>query len=901
MPSIQVAGRHGSYATQFWKPAAWTATTLRFHDRAGMRAAYSRKAIDRRLVLPLDSHNWIRALEVLNAGYARLGRTPEHFQRVLRDMVEHHSSYAECVTRSASAFAPPSLTESPRSLRGAGAGVFDCDSRRLSCSSTEMLVGSEEAPDILPAVDALRDRAYAGEIPSNRSLWVTLVWSYCALDQPSGALDTFHLATRRFRFSSATMQHMATLLLPVLCRHAQLEEAINLYETYLKVNDAKEDLDDSSASSHHRSRLEDADARRWLAEAAAQRGDLKRAQSFAGGARRSPGGVTAADDEPRATANNLSPRPTIDSLFHDTPRLKKLAKLGCGPHLSATSEDSGRTRGPEAAPRSSAAPSSLPVLQTLSCKAVRQLFRSLCRGSSETHSDARLCAALCCWSHLYGPALSAAADLDGDAMSGHCDGTHNCCTSPPPLEDVHELLNLFASHQRWKDVLSIFCRLFLSRPATVYLSSTLTDLQSLSASMGGREGALTVFEAGEAPIAAPALRLDAITLNLLFSSLPAAAAPLLVRAKKLLPTSPRTATKGHDLPQLQHQPRTVGEAYELQLSASAVPVTVVRLLDDLLLLRDDMILTDLVMAAIGPALLQVGQIDRVFDLLARTPMMVSASQRKAPAYVSTEHQALKAELVALGYATFALCPSSARRHEMVRQLPHLFPPEVVRRFASGGEGDMSSSYAILEDGAVLENHSRVVRRSATTAAALKLDHSLPPHYSANDQCCCSGVDSSQSSSRANITNTAALSLLDLKSHAATPASAGSGGQLNTSTRPGRRSSAATLTSLADDAMRRDYVRLQERRFNAFTGSHADAERDPRPIPKGLHDHASGWDFFGRGGEMVFANHNRTSHPFTMRPKVMRDLRNPYRGWNPRRNSSLAHKENVVKWNGKSAV
>ncbi|GET88522.1 hypothetical protein, conserved [Leishmania tarentolae] len=892
MSSIQVSGRHGSYATQFWKPSAWTAAASRFRNRADMRAAYSRKAIDRRLVLPLDSHNWTRALEVLNAGYARLGRTPEHFKMVLRDMVEHHSGYAERSTRPSSSFTPACPMQSCGGLDPSEARVSDGDSKRPPSTLAEKSVQSEGAADILPAVDALRDRAYAGEIPANRSLWVTLVWSYCALDQPSSALDTFHRATRRFRFSSATMQHMATLLLPVLCRHAHLEEATNLYETYLKVDGTKKDADGTPPSLHHRSRIEDADARRWLAEAAARQGDWKRAQSFAGDASMPSTGVHAADDHLHATTSGFPSRVTIGSLFHDTGSSKKLAAFPGSAPLFASSMGTSSTEGQQAASGSPATPPALPMLQTLSHEALRQLFRSLCRGGSESGSHSQLCDALCCWDHLYGRVLEAKSCGDRDAADDCRNESLYRPPRHPPLEDVHELLNLFASHQRWKEALSAFCHLFLKRPSVLYVSATLADLQSLSSSMGSRDDPCAAPADGEIPFAAPDLQLDATTLNILFAAFPIAATPLLVRTKKLAPTSAtKTAAKGHDREQLPQQCHTVSEEYELQLRASAVPVTVVRLLDDLLLLRDDMVLTDFVMAAVGPALLQVGQSERVFDLLVHTPMMVTASQRKVPAYVSPEHQSLKAELAALGYAAFALCSSSARRCQMVRQMPHLFPPEVVRRFATEGEDNTLSSCAVFEGRVVLQNNSHSATGSST-AATMKLQGAVPHQ---------SGVDTLQSSKCANTKSTTALSLLDMKWRIPTAASALSGDPLKVPTRPGRRSRAATLTSLADDAMRRDYVRLQERRREAFTGSHADAERDPRPIPKGLHDHASGWDFFGRGGEMVFANHKRTPHPFSMRPKVMRDLRNPHRGWNPRQNSSLAHKENVIKWNGKSAV
>ncbi|KAG5479055.1 hypothetical protein LSCM1_02899 [Leishmania martiniquensis] len=899
MQPVQVAGRHGSYATQFWKPSAWTATTSRFRNRAAMRAAYSRKALDRRLVLPLDSHNWVRSLEVLNAGYARLGRTPEHFQKVLRDMVEHHGPYAGCFTLSSAALARASPTQSPRCANNAETGGLEGRGDEPPSSAAETPAGSKEAADIVPAVDALRDQAYAGEIPSNRSLWVTLVWSYCALDQPIGALETFHLATRRFSFSFATMQHMATLLMPVLCQHAHLEEAIELYETYLKSDGGDKGLREAQALSHHRSRIEDADARRWLAEAAARRGDWKLAQRFASATNWSARGAPVAKGDPDPPSG-LPTRPSIGSLFNDAAAPVTPALSRENAHPFASVEDTGTEGSHQVAARTATASSPLPMLQTLSRKAVRQLFRSLCRGDRDSTSPSPLCDALCCWEHLYGPVAGSEFAAEADTVGSRRDRSHNSPTRPPPLEDVHELLNLFAVHGLWKDALFTFCHLFLNRSATVYLSATPTGLCSLSHS--GENGACPASASphGESTVTAPVLRLDAITLNVLFSSLPAAAAPLLVRARKAVPNSRMTDGEGRD--QLPQSPRTDtdSQGYELRLSASAIPVTVVRLLDDLLL-RDDMMVTDLVMAAVGPALLQVGQSERAFDLLARTPMMVAASQRRAPVCVSTEHQTLEAELVTLAHAAFALCSSSAQRHEMVRLLPHLFPPEVVRRFATDEERSVLSSGAAIEGRVELGKCPQLALAPTTAANTAAVNHPSPPHGSTDEHSCCTSADSSPTPCRADPRRKATLSLLDMKCRAASAGAAVSGGRLSVAARPGRRSSAATLTSLADDAMRRDFVRLHERRRDAFTGSHADAERDPRPIPKGLHDHASGWDFFGRGGEMVFSNHKRTPHPFTMQPKVMRDLRNPYRGWSPRRNSSLAHKENVIKWNGNSAV
>ncbi|KAG5504936.1 hypothetical protein JKF63_04382 [Porcisia hertigi] len=903
MPSIQVAGRHGSYATQFWKASAWASRTAKFRNRVEMRTAYSRKALERRLVLPLDSHNWIRALEVLGAGYARLGRTPEHFQRVLRDMVEHSGPYTDRAPWPSSASRKPSPTPLPQCVEGGA------EPRRILCGdgaqgsgrAAKSTAGSKGAAEILPAVDALRDKAYAGENPSNQSFWVTLVWSYCTLDQPGRALDTFHLARRRFHFSTATTRHMATLLLPVLCRHAQLEEAISLYETFLKGDGAKENSNDPPTSSHHCSHIEDTEARRWIAEAAARRGDLKRAQEFAAGASRSPNGAPTAVDDDHFIHNGMPSRPTIDSLFHHTTTSNTSSFLCGSTPVSAAGKGNDGGGSQQTAPLPASPSSRMPLLHTLSREAVRQLFRSLCRSGSASDSNPQFRDAVCCWEHLYGPALGGAPVAGGDAVGGRPDDGIQRLKRSPPVEDVHEFLNLLASLGRWQDALSMFCHLYLNRPASLYLSATLSDLRTLSPFRGNTGGSLIASAIDEASTPAASPQLDSIVLNLLFSSFPVAEAPLYVRTTKLVSTARATALKENH-PQLSpQQSSAVREECGLQLPASAVPVTVVRLFDDLLLMRDDMVLTDFVMAAIGPALLQLGQSERVFDLLTRTPMMAAASQRRAPVYVSSEHQALKAELVALGYAAFALCSSSTRRGEMVRQQPHLFPPEVVRRLTSEGEENTLPGYAVLEGPHVFETYSRVAKGPTAAADTVKLDSSLTRHSSVTRQDECNDISSLRSCNTANTASTANLSLLDMKWHAVTATSAGSAEGRTAVARSRRQSSSATLTSLADDAIRRDYVHLNERRRDAFRGTHADAERDPRPVPKGLHDHASGWDFFGRGGEMVFGNHKSTPHPFTMRPKVMRDLRNPYRGWHPRQNSSLGHKENVIKWNGKSAV
>lgn len=102
-------------------------------------------------------------------------------------------------------------------------------------------------------------------------------------------------------------------------------------------------------------------------------------------------------------------------------------------------------------------------------------------------------------------------------------------------------------------------------------------------------------------------------------------------------------------------------------------------------------------------------------------------------------------------------------------------------------------------------------------------------------------------------------------------------------------------------MKNNFANLYKNRTHAFHGTHSAANNDPRPIPKGIHDRASGWNFVGRNGEMMFSNNYRATNLLGMQPKIMRSLANPYRSWNPRLNSSLAHMELVKKWNKNSAM
>jgi hypothetical protein len=78
------------------------------------------------------------------------------------------------------------------------------------------------------------------------------------------------------------------------------------------------------------------------------------------------------------------------------------------------------------------------------------------------------------------------------------------------------------------------------------------------------------------------------------------------------------------------------------------------------------------------------------------------------------------------------------------------------------------------------------------------------------------------------------------------------------------------------------------------------QKDPRAAPLGLHDASNGWNFNGRAGLPMFG-HGKHGHLLTSHPKALPAKKNPLRSWNPQLNSSLGHRDNVRKWNGKSAV
>eukprot|EP00796_Vickermania_ingenoplastis_P010224 gene10224-7166_t len=617
-----VAGRHGSYMTQFYRPAARV-----FPTREARQLAVSRKSVERALVLPLDAGNWSRALEVLGARYARLGRTPEHYQRVIRVMVS-------------------------RALQDDGAA------------------SRTAAGEVGAALDRLRDAAYAGDIPSSGSLFVTLVWAYSAVGLPDEAAEAFLQGERRKGFSAATRREMLQALVPLLCRRGRRDAALEI----LRVSGA-----------------DPGQYQEALAEAAALNGRWR-------------------DVLP-------SPVTTVGT--------------GCSTTLSS-------------------------ALRPLSTAALHEMLGSALE-------ERAVEPAVAMWDELYRRRRLPVTGADFHALLD-CLGA---CGDHPAL------IRWFTAAYLPAEPIEPFA------PGNRALGNT-----------GWRDAPGGFYLPPAAQLKPLGLSLTPVALNGAFISFPLTA----------------TATAGP----LSRLPCEVAE-----------PDRLVRLLDTILQHRDDAVVTGYMMTRVGPALAQLGRFERALALLRGVALL----QPDAAAPNSTAERRLQRELVQVVYAIHAaLQERQVAETAAVTSLPHLFPLAVRRSLVSPA--------APLSDAARLD----AVESRPFTSLRPSRDRYLPSR------------------------------------------------------------STSALSEATEAEMKANL--LAQRRRTSFSG---DAERDPRPAPRGLHDPASGWNYFGRGGEMVFSNSRRTPHPFSGHPKVMRARTNPFRSWRLRENSSAAHKENVIKWNGRSSV
>ncbi|EKF39722.1 hypothetical protein MOQ_000050 [Trypanosoma cruzi marinkellei] len=682
MKGLQKAARHGSYATQFWTRPDHPP----YRTRRAMLTAHSKKAIGRRLVLPLDAHDWGRALEVLDASYARLGRTAEDYQRVIRG------------------------------------------------------VANETAPqrreDALHTLNALRDKAYMGEIGSS-GFWVTLVWAYARLRYPREGYECLLQGERRFRFSLLTKQHMGETLLPLLAEQGMLDEVKYVVENFIG----------TGGSRHDRARVASI-----LAEAAARSGSWEHAIAAL-----HPGTTNAATTLHSHTLAFLFVSEELGEGKEEAPKTPRCARqisteaLRC---MMCSMADDGQWE--------------------MALQSLQELERR--QGNNDAGDNSQ--------------------DAAGSIKRGQKQEQQQQQQQQELLlseNELQRLLNSLGSRQRWEEATALF--------VSQYFSDKLVR--------------------GDEKVRP----LQLTTLNLLFASFPRN-----TREFRLVAPEERLESHGSHTEPRQQENETV----TVEIDALLHPRQAVSLFDQIFSQRDDVSVTDWMMATVGPSLVQLGQWDRALHLLRQTPAFSSA---KPPVCTSEAHREVRRRLVALLYYMHGAISLESRYYTLYH-FPFAFPKEIFR--------DLPPPSEFLA-------HLRQKREGEEeTEQTTSITPSCVPKVSTRRRF----------ASR-------------------------------------RLSAIVQHTEKHDDELRRRLLPLYANRANAFRGG--DAEKDPRPIPKGLHDTANGWNFYGRGGEMVFMNHRRTAHPFSMHPKLMRSITDPYRGWNPMQNSCWAHRERVRKWNGSSAV
>ncbi|ORC87908.1 uncharacterized protein TM35_000191520 [Trypanosoma theileri] len=711
---MQKVGRHGSYATQFW-----TRPTRPPHrTRHAVLTAHSRKALQRRLVLPIDAHDWQRALEVLNARYARLGRTPEDYQRVIRGLA---------------------TAVSPQQRRHA-----------------------------LYTLEALRDKAYAGEIVTSGSFWVTLVWAYAQLRFPNEAYTCLLQAERRCQLSPLTRQHMAETLLPLLAESGMLTEVKYMVENFLNAGG---------------SRQERARVISLVAEAAARSGSWATA-------------ITSLQKEISIMTEETvtSMEGNMNSTVNTTPRT--LSSLFVNKEVVSVSEK--------------ASHSPQEVLQ-VSTEALRSMMSSM-------SDDGQWMMALHCLRELQQRSSSNVSKINlsiGKNTETYNDDTDNVSNLKKDEElpmlsedELQRLLNCLGSKERWEEAI----RVFIS-----YYGLNKTPSERIPRS------------------------LHVLTLNLLFSSFP--------RESRVVTLVEDDQEGGEEEGKVTNNNNNKRRgSIQLQMEVLRHPQEAIALLNQLFSERDDVVVTDRMMAAVGPALLQLGHWERALHLLRQTP---SLSSRKVEKTSTEANRCLREQLMALLYYLHHAISLEARFYTLYH-FPFAFPKELFQGLPPPSE--LASYLKEMKQQEKKEEMEERVKKSIQEKREQELTVSskLPE----------------------------SLKYRPFASR--------------------RRSNIVQNTEKHDDELKHRLTSLYTNRKMAFP-ENWDAESDPRPPPKGLHDQASGWNFYGRGGEMVFANHKRTAHPFTLHPKVMRSLADPYRGWSLKQNSCWGHRERVRKWNGHSAV
>ncbi|KAH8618794.1 hypothetical protein ERJ75_000238900 [Trypanosoma vivax] len=337
--------------------------------------------------------------------------------------------------------------------------------------------------------------------------------------------------------------------------------------------------------------------------------------------------------------------------------------------------------------------------------------------------------------------------------------------------------------------------------------------------------------------------LHPIGLNLVFASFPRTHGTVTV----LVPDEGELLTPRREVGELRPQGEANGEKrrpVDLEMDTLHCPHEVVALLDKLFNERDDVVATDCMIATVAPALLQLGDWSRALHLVRQAPCLslsTSTLERRQAFESLDTRRRIRQALVSLCYYMLSNLSIEGRCY-LLNYFPHIFPEVLFRHLPAPAE------------------LTKFIRQ------------------------------------RQNVPEDVAENSGSVKTELKTKMSPSTSGNFTSK----RRSFFTQHTEKMNTTLKQQFAELYiaSKRASYHSG---DPHRDPRPQPKGLHDTANGWNFYGRGGEMVFMNHKRTAHPFSMHPKVMRSLSDPHRSWAPRLNSCWAHRERVRKWNGYSSV
>lgn len=1086
-----VAGRHSSYATQFYRPHALPS----FSSRAAMRKALSRKSLERRLVLPMAEGEWMRALEVLSAGYAKPSRTPEHFQRVIRLLIETETGVTTDEFSSLRGETTPGTSSSHTS--------YPFQVTRASQNDRSPCFSSSRAAFLIDPLDTLRDKAYAGDIPSNASLYITFMWAYCRIGAPFHAVETFFQCQRRMRLSFASRDHALDLLLPALCAAGARGEGTSL----------SRELSPSPSSTMLPSSLFSTITevltvagvsferyRKYLAEGAALDGNWKEALQWAPrstslvpttgftppppqeGERQMQHPPTHAEEEWDVTdQHHAPPRPQTEGKEVQEkekqirnekektctawPRAEVLPVAPCTPpvvplHLASPADASSRFVSPSQQEGGSPYRRAIQqIAMTLSCTAVENmLWRALQDAAEELGNTSMVWeeeedgSRSSSWSSTTLPSALFVARTLWNTVFPH---RHDVTLSE---EVMYAMLNVLGTmsrrtstalfpeterlarpppliHERWKELVYWVVHFFLYPaavlpllPAVSRCSASRDSSPACAASPPSHSSSspwwmyperyvpLEKWETvnDEIPSSSP----DALPFHTgggnhatgypfsshavvepsytnTFPSFPApvACAPLsshhrgltgapLERSatcgaplshredpvalwfhfpspRQLAAAVPQEATLSHDTTPVpsslssSFSPATfpispvvlnmVFGAYPtvteysewsgadtaaapLSSSSSsspsfpfllmAYPKSMIALLDDLLLHVEDMRLTPFVVSRVAPALLQLGATPRAISLLEEIISSGLGKRNHKTAASSSHTSMFKQESNTLreGHAyrrpalrpfhTSSPSPPSLQRTLLeLLQIARACAPPLRRGVKSPRHHEQQKSgEEERKSRAWVSNHE--TSRTPTEGSVREgwprdeapLSHDILPSPTKKKETKDEGA------------LTSSLFFPPPSSPFLTPAQ--------------RRVMAwdPEKEQRQEAVLKEQFLHFYQEKqggqwrapspWNCIgkrrvpsAGWHPDsqAEEDPRPPPIGLHDTANGWNYLGRGGEKVFFNSRRTPHPFSMWPKVMRSLADPYRSWRPRENSSIGHRENVKKWNGRSSV